>query len=177
MNAEAQDWNAQCPSEVRFAAARGDMEYRTALPAARHYIENLLAAFSHAVCTRDTGHLGELTKGTSISLEGPRASVSDPNDPKQIMAWFGSASSVTTQLISNMSIQRVEDSVVYIAHFQEWETEPHLTCTAVGTYHGRLQAGPQVWRWTDHGVKVFGTVEGQATKSEASLGVGAAAYG
>lgn len=42
------------------AAARTDMEFRSAAAVPRHHVENLLAAFSFAICRRDAAQLGEL---------------------------------------------------------------------------------------------------------------------
>jgi len=41
-----------------YAAAGAEMVFRTNLTAARHHIENLLSAFTHAVCSRDADALG-----------------------------------------------------------------------------------------------------------------------
>lgn len=65
-------------AEHIYAAARADMEFGTSLTAAQHHIENLLSAFSHAVCNRDADALGELTHHVTVSLTG----VFHPESPR-----------------------------------------------------------------------------------------------
>jgi len=132
-----------------FSAARADMEFNSTLPAARHYVENLLAAFSHAVCSRQASRLRELTQCVAVGLGG-LASCPGSHTPEQIIAWFGHMAPATTQVITNLSLGFFENSVVYTATYQDWETDSWPQCSAIGAYHGRLKAGPTVWRWEEH---------------------------
>lgn len=135
-----------------FAAARADMEFQNTLAALRHYLENLLAAFSYAVCSRDTGRLGQLIKGVSISLHGcPECHPGSPG-PEQIISWFGHTAPIMRQTITNISVQYGQDSVLYSAVYQDWEAGPSPRCTALGTFQGKLTTGHQVWRWAEHTV-------------------------
>lgn len=134
-----------------FSAARADMEVHTALPAARHYLENLLAAFSNAICDRDVARLGELTRSVSIGLGGP---VADPGvtDADRIIRWFAQKAVLTAQTITNLSVRCLENSIVYTAVYQDWRLNPRPECLSVGTYQGRLRAGPTVWKWEEHAI-------------------------
>lgn len=104
-------------SAAIFSAARADMEFNSTLPAARHYVENLLAAFSHAVCSRNASCLRELTQRVAVGLGG-RASRPGPHDPEQIIAWFGHTAPATTQVITNLSLGFFENAVVYTAIYK-----------------------------------------------------------
>jgi hypothetical protein len=134
-----------------FSAARADMEFNSTLPEARHYVENLLTAFSHAVCSRNTSLLGELTQHVAVGLGTP-ATLPGPRDPGQIIDWFAHSAPTTTQIVTNLSLGFFEDAVTYTAIYQDWEPESGPRCSALGTYHGRLKAGPTVWRWEEHTV-------------------------
>ena len=70
------------------AATRADMEFKTALPALRHYLDNLLAAFSYAVSSRDDHHLGELIGGVEVRLKGCTTCSRSLPSAKQIISWF-----------------------------------------------------------------------------------------
>lgn len=135
------------------AAARADLEFQTSLTAARHHFENLLNAFSQAVCNRDVHRLGELTGTVAVSLNGD----CQRGDTKhgRIIAWFGHENPATTQTITNISLRLDNRSVIYSATYQDWVSEPAPRCTAMGTFQGRLHAGPQVWRWQEHTINKF----------------------
>lgn len=143
-------------AEHIFAAARAELEFRTNLTAARHHIENLLTAFSHAVCSRDAHALGELTGGVAVSLDGHIPC--GKSKPAKIIDWFAHTDPATTQTIPNISLRFGESVALYSATYQDWETGPTPRCTAIGRFHGRLKAGPQVWRWEEHGVTKFGSL-------------------
>lgn len=132
-----------------FSAAGVDMEFNSALPAARHYLENLLAAFSLAVCSRDKPRLSELTRSVAIGLGGPMGRPGAMS-ADQIIAWFAHPASRTTQTITNLSARFFGNSVVYTATYQDWEWESGPRCFALGAYRGRLKAGPTVWNWEEH---------------------------
>jgi hypothetical protein len=136
-----------------YSAARADMEFATSLTAARHHIENLLNAFSHAVCSRDTSALEELIRDVTVSLNGhiPCGTSKAAN----IMDWFDHTDPATTQTITNISLRFDENNVLYSASYQDWNTESLPQCTAVGRFTGRLKAGPQVWRWEEHRITTF----------------------
>lgn len=139
-------------AEHIYAAARTDMEFGTSLTAARHHIENLLNAFSYAVCSRDANSLEELTRNLSVSLNdhipcGTSRAV-------KIIDWFAH-DPATTQTITNISLRFRENNVLYSATYQDWSTEFTPQCTAIGRFTGRLKAGPQVWRWEEHKITTF----------------------
>lgn len=143
-------------AEHVYAAARADMEFRTSLTAARHHIENLLNGFSHAVCSRDANTLEEMTRNLTVSLNdhipGGRSKAA------KIIDWFAHTDPATTQTITNVSLRFHENKVLYSATYQDWNTEFLPKCTAIGRFTGRLKAGPQVWRWEEHGVTKFGSL-------------------
>jgi hypothetical protein len=126
------------------------MEFETSLPALRHYLENLLAAFTHAIVSQDDQYLGELMKRVTVGLEGCPACTSSRPGPGQIISWFGVGAASRRQTITNLSVYFEEDFVLYSAIYQDWETTPAPRCIAMGTYRGRLKAERQVWRWVGH---------------------------
>lgn len=160
------------------AAASSDMEFTNPLPVLRHYLENLLAAFSHAICTRNTQYIDEMTGLVDVRLEGcPQCSNSSPT-PGQLISWFGHGATPMRQTVTNLSIQYVGDSVLYSAQYQDWETAPQPRCMAIGTYHGRLKAGHQVWKWVEHSMSAMRCIPGcphvvPETKPTASVDQGA----
>src|SRR4051812_44837491 len=82
-------------------AARADMEFNTSLPAIRHYLENLLAAFTYAVFSLDDRYVGELMNGVAVRLEGcPGCSSSKPS-PEKIISWFSVGARSRRQTITN----------------------------------------------------------------------------
>lgn len=131
-------------------AARADMEFETSLPALRHYLENLLGAFAHAVVSQDDEYLGELMKGVTVGLEGCPACTSSRPSSRQISSWFIVGTAVKRQTLTNLSVYFEEGFVLYSATYQDWETTPAPRCTAMGTYRGRFKSERQVWRWVDH---------------------------
>ncbi|MEO5314721.1 hypothetical protein PV772_11475 [Pseudarthrobacter sp. CC12] len=131
-------------------AARADMEFKTSLPALRHYLENLLAAFAHAVVSRDDQYLDGLMKGVTVRLEGCLACTGSRPGGAPIISWFSVGSVSRRQTVTNLSVHFEEGFVLYSAIYQDWETTPAPRCIAMGTYRGRLKPERQVWRWVEH---------------------------
>lgn len=150
-------------AEHIYAAARADLEYGTSLTAARHHIENLLGAFSYAVCSRDANALEELTRDVAVSLN--EHIPCGKSKAAKIIDWFANTGPATTQTITNISLRFGESNVLYSGTYQDWNMEYMPRCTAIGRFTGRLKAGPQVWRWEEHGVTKFGSL---AERSEAA---------
>ncbi|WP_458112238.1 hypothetical protein M1D88_18620 [Arthrobacter sp. R1-13] len=140
-------------AEHIYAAARADMEFVTSLTSARHHIENLLSAFSHAVCVRDASALEELIRDVAVSLDGHIPC--GTSKAAKIMDWFDGTDPATTQTITNISLRFDENNVLYSATYQDWNTASPPQCMAIGRFTGRLKAGPQVWRWEEHKVATF----------------------
>lgn len=137
-------------AEHAYLAARADMEFRTNLTAARHYVENLLTAFSYAVCSRNALMLTGLTGTVAVSLDGDLQSGESKSE--RIIEWFAHSGLPTIQTITNISLGFGDGSALYSATYQDWESGPVPRCIAIGMYQGRLKAGPQVWRWEEHQV-------------------------
>lgn len=134
------------------AATRADMEFKSPLAVLRHHVENLLAGFSLAICTRNEGYLKELVGRVDVRLEGCPECSKCSSTPDRLISWFGHRAPLTRQIITNLTLQSAGDSVLYSAVYQDWEAAPQPRCIAIGTYRGCLKAGPQVWRWTEHAI-------------------------
>lgn len=74
-------------SERLHLAAQQDLEFKSSLAVARHHIENLLAAFSHAVATRDEDSLAMITHTTRISVQRTNQA-SKGLDVRRIIDWL-----------------------------------------------------------------------------------------
>ncbi|MEV7663607.1 hypothetical protein [Paenarthrobacter sp. NPDC089316] len=136
--------------DLVFIAANADMEFTTRLPAARHHIQNLLAAFSLALCRQDAVRLADLIRGVRIS-NGSAPST----DPAQILGWFNANHHPAAQTIHNLSVQFTDGAVHYSGFYQDWNSGPHWNCTAIRSFSGRLKAGHQVWRWEEHSMHLL----------------------
>ena len=133
------------------AAGRADMEFQTRLPAARHYVENLLAAFNAAVSTGDCAALKDLTQTVAVTLHDGCKQV--PGGPEDVIKLLGPAHGKAVHTLTNLSLTTGEGSVHYAATYQIWTLgTARLECTGRGHLHGRLVAGPQVWRWESHSI-------------------------
>jgi len=139
------------PEAPLLAAARADMEFETSLPALRHYLENRLAAFAHAVASQDCQSLAEVVRGVAVRMEGCPVCTGSIVGARQIVSWFGVGPS-SWQTVHNLSVHFEPDSVVYSAIYQDWDVSSQPRCTAIGTYRGRLKAEIQVWKWVEHTV-------------------------
>ena len=84
------------------AAGRVDMEFKTALAALRHYLENLLAAFSYAVSSRDDHHLGELIGGVEVRLKGCTTCSRSWPSAQQVISWFSLGAAPRRQTVTNL---------------------------------------------------------------------------
>lgn len=142
-----------------YAAARVDMEFQNNLASARHYVENLLNAFSQAVCTRNEPALEELVRSVAIGLAGDTSR--SRATPERIIGWFGHTNAIAAQTISNISVRFEDKAVFYSAVYQDWETGPPPYCSAIGKFNGRLRTGPQVWRWEEHEMTALNGVDGR----------------
>lgn len=124
-----------------YTAAGAEIEFRTHLTAARHHIENLLSAFTHAFCSRDADALGELTGHVTVSLNAHVPS--GESKPAKIIDWFAHADHAITQTITNISLPSGASAVLYSATYQNWDTRRAPRCTSMGTFTGPLNTGPQ----------------------------------
>ncbi|MGX9899611.1 hypothetical protein ACW0JT_06350 [Arthrobacter sp. SA17] len=132
---------------------RQDLEFKSSLAVARHHIENLLAAFSHAAATRDEDSLAMIIRSTRISIE--RADqASTELDVSRVINWLAPWNRNVLLTTTGLSVHFYGSSVRYSAIYQIWEVETETNsspaCTSMGTLHGCLATGPQVWTWTDH---------------------------
>lgn len=144
------------PSELSdriYSAARQDLEFRSSLVVARHHLENLLAAFSHAVVTRDEDSLTTILRTTQVSV-GAVKHASETLGARNVIDWFAPGNRNVLLTTHGLSVQFSGNSVLYTAAYQTWETSTDANsspvCTSIGSLHGCLQPGPQVWRWTEH---------------------------
>ncbi len=117
----------------------------------RHHVENLLSAFALAISTRDEDLMGELIRGVDIRFGRDIHSSTDPG-PEGIIDRFEDRRRSTVQTVSNIGVKLSGSRAHYVATFQDWDLESEPTCTSIGSYEGRLIAGPQVWRWTEHAI-------------------------
>lgn len=140
-------------SDRIYSAARQDLEFKSSLAVARHHIENLLAAFSHAVATRDEDSLTTIIRATRISVEEAEYA-SEGLGARSVIDWLAPWSRNVLLTTNGLSVQFSGHSVLYAAAYQTWEisteTNSSPACTSIGTLHGWLESGPQVWRWTEH---------------------------
>ena len=132
-------------SELLLTPVRQGMDARTE---ARHHVENLLTGLVFAVSDRDRSLFTELTCGVQLRIESDD-SLAKPAVPEQVWAWLGDPTgrSAITQTISTIAVHQQGNSAHYVATFQNWDAGAELSCTAIGTYAGRIVAGPQVWKW------------------------------
>lgn len=146
--------HAPLPAAFRDLVARvaeQDMEFHSPLPTARHYVENLLAAFSSAVSTTDTASLSYFIKHVSVRIHG-RDHVSVPFTPDDIIEQFSPAGHSALVTIQNLSVGYSEKGLAYACIYQTWDANNPIPLS-VGTLQGRLKAGPQVWKWTNHDIQ------------------------
>jgi hypothetical protein len=140
-------------SDRIYSAARQALEFKSSLVVARHHMENLLAAFSHAVATRDEDSLATIIRTTRISVEEAKHA-SEVLGARNVIDWFAPWSRNVLLTTHGLSVQFSGHSVLYAAAYQTWEisTEANSSpvCTSIGSLHGCLEPGPQVWRWTEH---------------------------
>ncbi|MBT2565242.1 hypothetical protein J7I84_01810 [Arthrobacter sp. ISL-85] len=59
------------------------------------------------------------------------------------------------QTVSNINVSIHGNSALYTAIYQNWNVARNPICTSLGLYTGKIDAGPQTWRWTDHRVSPF----------------------
>jgi hypothetical protein len=140
-------------SDRIYSAARQDLEFKSRLTVARHHIENLLPAFSHAVATRDEDSRARIIRTTRISVEEAKHA-SEGLCALNVIDWLAPWSRNVLLTANGLSVQFSGRSVLYAAAYQTWEisTEANSSpvCTSIGSLHGCLKPGPQVWRWTEH---------------------------
>ncbi|MDT0196712.1 hypothetical protein Q9R30_15250 [Arthrobacter sp. AB6] len=123
------------------------MEFQTRMPAARHYIENLLAAFNLAVGTGNTEALAILTQNVAVTLQSMAA------EPTDVISFLTPDYGKAIQTITNLSLTPEESCVHYTGTYQIWMIEDRKpACAALGHVQGTLEAGPQVWRWVRHSI-------------------------
>lgn len=131
------------------AAAQQDMNFHPRLAAARHHLENLLAGLSATVAAADPERLAALLRGARLVAEehdGGRRIMS-PDEVLTRLAPGGRQVLLTT---SNISLVYNGPDIEYAGTYQRWTTEAGPAWVGVGTFRGRLVAGPQVWRWSEH---------------------------
>lgn len=136
------------PSSLLVEAAR-DMEPRTNLTAARHYIQNLMAAFANFVTTRDVPAMSRLLglcRVTHHPLKGG-ANLLNTRLPGGLLSWCNGSAMLTT---TDLSVWNEDRDVVYHCTYQIWQPGKIAPLTAMGTFAGRLESGPQAWRWLEH---------------------------
>lgn len=141
-------------AESIYAAVAGGMEFRSPLATARHHIENLLTAFGLAVSRNDASNLEKLTRSVRVELDGPYGL--PQACAEEIIRWFDQESRESLQTLSNLSVRYAAQAVVYTAIYQMWDLNHEARCTRIGIYRGKLSAGPQVWRWEEHGITTLG---------------------
>lgn len=140
-------------SDRIYSAARQDLEFKSSLAVARHHIENLLAAFSHAVATRDEDSLATIIRTTRISVEEAELA-SEVLGARCVIDWLAPWSRNVLLTTNGLSVQFSGRSVLYAATYQTWEISTEANswpeCASIGTLQGCLESGPQVWTWTEH---------------------------
>lgn len=140
---------SELPLPVAGLAANQEMVFSSRLPEARHYIENLLAALCHWVAEENSRELDRLMKGvrlTGRSASGDGVQI-PPAELCQAMSLGHRGLLLTT---SNLQVHFDNGSVIYSCVVQLWDEPAGTSCVSRGTFRGRLEAGPQVWRWVDH---------------------------
>ncbi|WP_367765685.1 hypothetical protein [Arthrobacter sp. HS15c] len=131
------------------AGAHQEMVFHSSLPVARHYVENLLAAFFGSLSRRDRA-------GLIAALQGARTLAEDFDGelflltPEETIDRFVQDSITIFITTSNLSLRHDGPAIRYTGTYQCWKTEPAPRCLNLGTFHGRLITGPQVWRWSEH---------------------------
>lgn len=131
------------------AAALQDMEFQSRLAVARHHLENLLAGLSATVADADPEGLAAFLRGARLVAEendGGRRLMS-PDEALSRLAPGGRHVILTT---SNLSLVYNGTDVEYTGTYQCWAPGTAPRCVGLGTFRGRLVAGPQVWRWAEH---------------------------
>ena len=134
-------------------AAIQDMEFRSSLPAARHYVENLLAAFSAAVGTTDTAKLIQLLQGVDIRVDGRE--LQPGQGPEQVVSQFSPEGHPSLIVTNNLSVRHADGGLMYTCTYQAWSADTPVSFTT-GTLQGRLNTGPQVWKWASHDIHRWG---------------------
>ena len=150
--AGAQEQERAARAAMLLSPVREGMDIEAQFPAvARQHVENLLSAFAYAVGARDATMLDELLRGVTVRLSGCPAP--PPGSPGQsILGWFGSPRPAQLQTVNSIAVHWSGREAFYRATFQNWDASGPPACTGLGVYEGRLTAGPQVWRWTEHSI-------------------------
>lgn len=131
------------------AGANQEMVFQSNLPVARHYVENLLAAFFDSLSRRDRAGLNTVLQGGRTLAEDVDGELYllTPEETIDRLVQDNISTFITT---SNLSLRHDGPTVQYTGTYQCWKTEPAPECLNLGTFHGRLITGPQVWRWSEH---------------------------
>jgi len=126
-----------------------DLEPRTNLAAARHHIHNLMATFAHCLVARDLPTMSQLLGLCRITHHPPTGGTNpvDPEHPGRLFDWCNGSALVTT---SDLSVWYEDKDVAYRCIYQIWQPGEIAPLIAMGTFLGRLESGPQVWRWAEH---------------------------
>jgi hypothetical protein len=134
-------------------AAQQDMEFHSRLAVARHHLENLLAGLSATVAAADPDKLAALLRGARLIAEehdGSRCLMS-PDEAIRRLAPDGRHVILTT---SNLSLTYKGPDIEYTGTYQRWTTRTGPDCVSLGTFGGTLITGPQVWKWSEHLVRL-----------------------
>lgn len=116
--------------------------------AARHHVENVLSALAFGISTNDAALVAELLNGVRVQLDDA-ADLGEAGFDSFIQ-WAARGRTAVVQAVTNVNVQLMNNSIRYMAVYQNWVMEPEPACFSSGTYVGRLVAGPQVWRWVEH---------------------------
>lgn len=129
-------------------ASTQEMVFSSSLPEARHYVENLLAAFCHWISVGNSTELAGLIRGIRTTRSGAGGTLT-PVTAEGLLAVFSEGTHGSIVTTSGLSVHRDSRSVHYSCTYQIWDAGAPPFCRGYGTFRGRLQAGHQVWRWTD----------------------------
>jgi hypothetical protein len=121
----------------------------------RQHVDNLLAALAFGISCRDREFLAELLKDTLLHVEGTESA----NEVSLIESGAPNTAGLQlVQTVSNVALQVDSSGAEYQAIYQTWQLGSGPVCVAMGSYRGKLTAGPQVWRWVEHTTASVGTM-------------------
>ncbi|MBT8163591.1 MULTISPECIES: hypothetical protein [Arthrobacter] len=133
-----------CPTET---ALRQDLEVHTKLATARHHIENLLAAFSHAIAGNHQDLLTALLRNVRVTLVGsehchelaPVVRLLQLVAPSGTRVWF---------LTSNLGVAYEDRDVTFTAVYQILDAGSRHNRLGIGSIRGSLRSGAETWTWS-----------------------------
>ncbi|MGO4455300.1 hypothetical protein [Arthrobacter sp. RAF14] len=129
-------------------ALEQEMIPNSTLPAARHFVENLLAAIARSISINDREGLSSLLHGVQITIDHDEPT-SGPGTASLLLDVFRDVRPISCMTIGNLSFSLAGPDITYAGSYQLWGASAPYICVEIGVVDGKLEAGPQVWYWKE----------------------------